>query len=98
LKEDGQLGTIYHLFTRFGDIRLPYDNYADAFHEHATRRLEEVIEHNGVFVMVLHATYFGVFSYLRAPKNLIRSVRYIPTYLGRVWKLEEDQEKINVSE
>jgi len=94
LNEDGQLENTYRLRYHFRDIGVPFDDYAEAFYKEAMRRLEEVLEHNGVLVLLLHPEYFGFFSYILNPRNLVRFTRFLPSYLIRTFNLGEDQKTL----
>jgi hypothetical protein len=99
LTEDGQLERTYHLSTELSDIRIGCDSpkhYDQAFYEYVMRSLKDALEHNGVFVLLLHPEYFGLWSYLLDLEALFRLLRFVPTYLGRVLKLARTQEKINL--
>jgi hypothetical protein len=98
LTEESQLGCTYCLCSQSSDIRVgryPHDHFADAFYEHVTRTLKEALEHNGVFVLLLHPEYSGLVPYLSDPRSLFRVLRFMPTYLGRVLKLRRTQQNIN---
>ena len=95
LNKEGRLENTYCLRCHFRDIDLcedPSGNGAKSdFYEHAVQVLDEVVEHNGIMVSLLHPMYFGFLKYLCCPRNLVRFAQFAPTYLRRVLKLRRGQ-------
>jgi hypothetical protein len=81
---DGRLRPYYRLSHVSGDIKVsPGPGYARRFYEEVMRTMDQVYEQNGVFVLMLHPVYFGFFSYVFHPRNLVRLARYLWRSLNR---------------
>jgi hypothetical protein len=95
LNEADRLENTYRLRCHFRDIDLcangSNNGTKGGFYEHAAAVLDEVVQHNGIMVPLLHPMYFGFLEYLCSPRNLARFVQFVPTYLGRVLKLGQGQ-------
>lgn len=75
---NGQLSQSYTLCHTLSDVRMPPGwNYGRVFYEQAVARMNKIYEQHGVFVLLLHPIYFGLFSYLSQPKNLYRLIKFM---------------------
>jgi hypothetical protein len=84
-REDGTFENTYHMHRNFGDIQVPLsERYGEDFFNGAMRQVEIASEHNGILVMVLHAVYFGFWSYLVNLENLVKLLVFLPTYFRRL--------------
>jgi len=92
---DGRLETTYRLRYHFRDIDPMLlgqrGRTNGGFYEYAMATLDQVYQHNGVMVLLLHPIYFGFFQYLCRPRNLFRFVQFVPTCFGRVLRLRPGQ-------
>ncbi len=88
LAQNGRLEKTYRLRVNFADIGIPYEHYAKNFYNEAMRQMELVSQQNGVLLMMMHPQYFGFFTYLFKPTNLINFLKFFPTYLTRVLKIK----------
>jgi hypothetical protein len=85
LTQNGRLEKTYRLYVGIRDIEVPYsDHYAENLYNEAMHKIELVAQQNGVLVMMMHPEYFGYFTYLFKPTNLIKIFRFLPVYLARV--------------
>jgi len=67
---EGQLSRSYSLIHPTGDIKMPATlSYSQTFYEQVVAKMDEIYQHNGVFVLMLHPVYFGFFRYLFNPVN-----------------------------
>jgi peptidoglycan/xylan/chitin deacetylase (PgdA/CDA1 family) len=55
--------------------------YGRLFYETAVQTMEAVYAQNGIFVLTMHPSYFGFFSYLARPKNWTPLVKFSLGYL-----------------
>jgi hypothetical protein len=95
LDQDGNLKSTYFLPCQFHDVRVDREQYAIAFFDKAMNRLDLATEQGGVLLLMMHPGYFGFFSYLLKPKNLVRFLRFMPAYLSRVAGLARGQIHLN---
>lgn len=85
LTQNGQLEKTYRLRVNFRDIGIsPDEHYAENFYKEAMRQIEFVSQQNGILVMMMHPEYFGFFTYLFRPTNLINFLKFLPVYFARV--------------
>jgi hypothetical protein len=90
LTADGSLEKTYRLRYHFRDIGVSRDGDFEAnFYNDAMRVLDEVRDHGGVMVLLLHPEYYGFRSYLARPGNLFRLFRFLPIYLGRILRVRK---------
>ena len=79
---DGGFSRSYALAHALSDVNIPADQlYGRTFYERAIAMMDKIYRTNGVFVLMLHPVYFGLFSYLSRPKNLMTLMRYFTEYL-----------------
>ena len=79
---DGGFSRSYAMAHALADVNIPADQlYGRTFYERTIAMMDKIYRTNGVFVLMLHPVYFGLFSYLSRPKNLVTIVRYLSEYL-----------------
>lgn len=98
LDRAGRFENTYHLRCHFGDIHLHTKRQKGSanggFYEQLMASLDEVVQHNGILVPLLHPEYFGFWEYLCRPRNLARFARFLPTYLSRVITVQQGQQAL----
>lgn len=81
---NGQVQKSYSLVHVLRTINTPdVWDYKRVAYEKAIAKMNEVREQNGIFVITLHPTYFGFFSYLSRPRNWIGLARFLLSYFKR---------------
>jgi hypothetical protein len=56
-----------------------------------TDHFSRAVSAGGVFVPVMHPLYFGLFRYLRHPRNMYLLAAYMPRYFADVTRMRRDQ-------
>ncbi|HNT76264.1 MAG TPA: hypothetical protein PKH77_14715 [Anaerolineae bacterium] len=83
--QPGTLEDVYRVRFGFGDIMVrDYEHYGEVFYRDLMRVFETIHDHHGVFIVLLHPIYFGLGSYLLNGGNLLRLLRFVPTYFRRL--------------
>lgn len=81
---NGHLSWSYTLCHALSDVRIPANrDYGRIFYEQAIARLNEVFEHHGVFVLLMHPVYFGFPSYLAQAANWPPLAKFLWQYVTR---------------
>jgi hypothetical protein len=72
-----------HTLTSFlRQVPGSWRDHQSKFYEAVMAKMEAVYEGSGVFLLVLHPSYFGFLAYLARPKNVVRIVSFLGAYLG----------------
>ncbi len=85
---NGKVHKSYNLVDIISSISLSsIRRYNQEFFEKTIEKMDEIHEQNGIFVMTLHPSYFGFFSYLSRPRNWIPLVKFLLSYFKGVSNL-----------
>jgi hypothetical protein len=79
---NGRLVREHTLVSFLRQIPGSWRDHQRVFYDKILAKMEAVYEGSGVFLLVLHPSYFGFLAYLIRPKNLVRIVSFLWAYLG----------------
>jgi hypothetical protein len=80
---DGRLVRNHTLAGFLRQVPGSWRNHKRVFYEAIMAKMEAVYQGNGVFLLVLHPSYFGFLAYLVRPRNILRVLAFLPAYLGK---------------
>ncbi|MEM7031754.1 MAG: hypothetical protein AAF629_19525 [Chloroflexota bacterium] len=81
---NGQFSNAFTLPHALGDIEIPVNrDYADNFYSRVVTKMDEIYEHRGVFVLMLHPVYFGFLNYLSKPGNWPPLFKFMVQYVAK---------------